>query len=370
MTETDPGLRVPVMWNVSGELVDAVKAGALGLRSKRERIAKRDRIIFRASELGNVLAVRDAKGNPSGCALKPFFRFHEDRYPRRMISAEAALNFAKGENEEDKMASYLAESGLLVEQQVPFGAWAECNDPDECARSLEHPRAEPTCGVPGYVHADPRFPDRSGGLARGKCDFIIDASRIDPKLPKRVPLEFKSASSWSYGYIPEEGPKTEHSLQGAFYAHEEQSTHFAVGYTDKESGDIIILLCRSLPKVWWKKAWARARALREAIERDERPPMPEGVGPARPDENRTMRNGWNTYRIPEAYYHKGWPCYVFGTKKGRVTACEWYRHCHGEELPEKPAHDPPLIPRAKKKTGAKKPPRKVGKKGGFTVVRE
>lgn len=370
--EQDMGVKVPIMWNVSGDLEDAVKRGALKLREESEhRPPSRERIIFRASELGNALAVRDAKGEPSGCAIKPWFRFHADRFAARKLDAEAVLNFAKGSYEEGKLEAYLQAAGILVETQVMLGAWAECRDPKTCARTKKTPKAEPTCGVPPYVHGDPRYPDRSRGNARGKCDFIIDASAW-VKGAKRVPLEWKSTSSYQYPSLSRDGPKVENALQGGFYGHEMRAKWHAIGYTDKESGGIRILVCRTLTDKWWDTAFERLEWLRALIVRGEMPPRPFGVHPPEENPKRTMRDGWNTYRIPEPYYDKVWPCYVYGTKKKRVTACEYFEHCHGVPLPKKPEHAPELVPRKKKtdKTAKAKKPRKVGAKGGFTVVRD
>lgn len=370
--DTDVGLKVPVRWNVSGELEDAVKRGAVKLREENEhRPPSRERIVFRASELGNVLAVRDHKGEPNGCALKPWFRFHADRYPARKLDAESVLNFAKGTFEEGKMESYLDAAGILVETQVMLGAWSPCRAPDACARTVEDPHADPTCGVPRYVHADPRYPDRTGGNARGKCDFIIDASAwIEGET--RVPLEWKSTSSYGFPGLSRDGPKVEHSLQGGLYGHETRSRYYAVGYVDKESGGVRILLCRTLPDAWWRKAFQRCEWLRDLIERGERPARPVGVHFPEENPKREMRDGWQTYRIPEAYYDRAWPCYVYGTKKKRVTACEYLAHCWGRNPPPKPEHEPELVPRKKKASAKAKSakPKAVGKKGGFGVVRE
>lgn len=344
----DLGMTVPLRWKLAETMTRDVKAAALSLYEKDEYgPPSRERIVFRASELGNILSVRDAKGEPSGCARKPWYRYHADRFPPRRRSAEEVLNFAKGNEEEAKMRDYLTEAGILLETQLKLGAWAAHDD--------EH--------APEYVRGDPRYPDRSGGLARGKADFIIDARKY-ARTAARIPLEFKSSSSYAYRYLHTEGPKPEHALQGAFYAHEMNADHFAVGYVDKESGDILIFVCRTPSARFFDRMFERLMWMRDAIEDGELPPAPMGTHAPMSADPPGSRYAGKARMPDDPFFDRAWPCYVWGSKKGRAVACEWFAHCHGR-LPDEPEGGAEV---AIKRARARRAKERPAKRGGKTLT--
>jgi len=296
---SDPGIQPPNGWSVDDVLVKATKDAVLSLRAKNEfGPRKRDRITFRASELGDLAAYRDARGEPGGCSRKTFFSFWSERFPARAMDAETLMNFAKGNEEQETMKRYLQEAGLYVEEEVRLGAWA------------------------GNM-ADQRFPDRSGGLVRGKCDFII-------RHPQHglTPLEWKSASTYIFDSIKKTGPKGDNALQAHYYGFEMGTSHVAIGYVNKENGEVVLFTAQTDTELI-ERVLARAKALREDIADGVMPDQPEGVTP------------------PKTYQDRAWPCYYYAHKKKRVGACPFYEHCHGA---------PPAVPEDKPKRSARKKP--------------
>ena len=333
MNGTDPGLPIPNPWRKDAPLVEEVKAAVLAIRAENEWGPRKryPGLVFRASELGDLVNALDKKGEAAGCARKVFYGFHEDKFPRAALTAEQVLNFAKGDDAEAAMEEYLRKNGLYVESQARFGAWAPCKgtDGNGLPQFCSDPAA-PTCGVSGNVHGDHRFPDRSGGTVRGKADFII-------KHPKHgnIPLEWKSCSTYVFDMVLKDGPKVENSLQALFYGNEAGTTHCAVGYTNKETGDIAIFVATVQPDLM-AHVFEIAKERRRQILAGEVPAAPVGARPAQYDENR--RSGFKKMP-PEPYYDRAWPCYTYAAKKGIPMPCAFYEVCHGP-LPEKPGKAP------------------------------
>lgn len=315
---SDPGIRPPNNWSLDAALVQATHDAVLSLRAKNEWGPRnRDRLVFRASELGDVAAFRDHRGDPGGCARKTFYSFWAERFKPRDLTAEELMNFAKGVEEQGVMKRYLVEAGLFVEEEVRLGAWAPCRNTDGNGLPLycEDP-ASPTCGVGPFIHGDHRFPDRSGGLVRGKADFIIDHPQHG-----KIPLEWKSASSYIFGAIGQHGPKGDNALQAHYYGYEMGTSHVAIGYVDKESGRVAIFTAPT-DTALIDEVLGRAAVLRNAIQAGDIPPAPKGV------------------RAPRDYYDRAWPCYYYAPKKKRIGACPFYEHCHGA-LPVEGTGTPP-----------------------------
>lgn len=293
-------------WRVDDGLISAVKGGVLQEAKDNEWGPRKigEKLAFRASELGDLVAFRDHKGEPGGCQRKVFYSFHADKYPAADFTAEELLNFDKGNEAEDRIEVYLRKAGLYVEGQVKLGAW---------------PSGGPNAG-------DPRYPDRSGGLVRGTADFVV-------KHPEHgvIPLEWKSCSTYVFDMVSQHGPKPENALQAIFYAHEMGATHAALGYTNKETGDVLIFTTPAQPALM-EVVFAKARLLRAAVLAGEVPAMPEGARGAQEGEHRS-----GATKLPEhPFYDRAWPCYAYMAKKGRAMACRFYAHCHGA-VPEKPA---------------------------------
>jgi hypothetical protein len=325
----DPGLPVPNPWRKDAGLVDAVKVAVLEIRKENQWGPRKrtSNMAFRASELGDLVAALDAKGEASGCARKVFFSFWEDKYPRTQLSAEQLLNFALGDEAEDRIEVYLRKAGLFVEGQVRLGAW---------------PKG-------GEMQGDPRYPDRSGGLVRGACDFVI-------KHPKHglMPLEWKSCSTYVFDMVAKQGPKPENALQALFYAHEMGTDYGALGYTNKETGDVLIFYAPAQPDLM-ARVFTIAAERRRQVLAGELPEAPAGARPAQAaDPPGSRRSGMK--RMPdEAYYDRAWPCYTYAAKKGLVMACPFYETCHGK-LPEKPgkntARPNPVLAKRKASRGS------------------
>ena len=330
----DPGLPVPNPWRSADDIVVGVKEAVVSIRDENAWGPRnRQRVTFRASELGDLVAFRD-KGGPGGCARKVFYSFWEDKYPRIEFDAETLLNFDKGNEAEDRVEVYLKKAGLYAEGQTRFGAWASCKGnpialgDDSNSLPCRNPE-KPQCGVSDFIHGDHRFPDRSTGLVRGKADFLINHP-----VHGLMPLEWKSCSTYVFDMVSKGGPKPENALQALFYAHEMGTTHAALGYTNKESGDVAIFIAPAQPDLM-EQVFALARVRRVQIESGELPAMPDGARAAQDaDPPGSRRSGFK--KMPdEAYYDRAWPCYSYAVKKGRVMPCPFYEHCHGP-LPEKP----------------------------------
>jgi hypothetical protein len=321
--ETDPGIQPDNrVWHVDAELVQATKEAVLAIRRESEYGPRnRDRLVFRASELGHVAAYRDHNGEPGGCARIPFFSFWAERYKPRELTAEELMNFEKGNEEEETIRAYLEKAGLLVERQVRLGAWRPCGGPDPWGLLCDKPE-EPRCGVGPFIHGDRRYPDRSGGLVRGKADFIINHPKHG-----RIPLEWKSSSTFIFGTIGKVGPKGDNGIQAHYYGFEMGTDYVALGYVNKESGDVVIFTARTDYKLI-EDVLERARKLKDDIQMGRMPPMPEGVA------------------APKSYFDRAWPCYYYAPKKKRIGACAYYSYCHGP-LPTLPRKNPiPRRPRA------------------------
>lgn len=316
----DPGLPVPNPWRKDAAIVGAVKDAVLAIRKENEWAPRqrKSNLAFRASELGDLVSALDQKGEASGCARKVFFSFWSDKYPRGEMSAEQLLNFDKGDEVEDRMEVYLRKAGLYVEGQVRLGAWPKGGD----------------------FAGDPRYPDRSGGLVRGSCDFVI-------KHPERgvMPLEWKSCSTYVFDMVAKQGPKPENALQALFYAHEMGTAYGALGYTNKETGDVLIFYAPAQPELM-ARVFDIARVRRDQILAEQLPEAPEGARPAQDaDPPGSRRSGFK--RLPDdAFFDRAWPCYTYAAKKGLVMACPFYTVCHGA-LPEKPTKAAKAAPAAK-----------------------
>jgi hypothetical protein len=322
--EPDPGFSLPNVWDLDAGLVGRVKAAVLTLRKENEWAPrKRANLVFRASELGDLAAVRDAKGKASGCARKTFYSFWPEEFVAREFDAETLLNFDEGNKGEDRLEVYLKQSGLLADGQVRFGAWTPCITPTMCDST------NPRCGVSPFVHGDHRYPDRSGGLVRGKADFIINHP-----VHGRIPLEWKTASSYVADMVAKGGPKPENALQALFYAHEMGTTHGALGYTNKETGNFEIYIAPAQPELM-ASIFARARWLRGLIQAGELPPMPRGARAAAIADPAGSRFSAKKRLPDDAFFDNVWPCYAWSEKKKRVNACAYYEACHGA-LPAKP----------------------------------
>lgn len=318
--QTDPGLQPDGRaWQLDEDLVKMTKDAVLALRVDNDFGPRnRDRLVFRASELGDVASYRDAHGEPGGCHRKTFFSFWPERFKPRDFTAEELMNFAKGVEEQEVMKRYLVKAGLFVEEEVRLGAWTPCRGtdgnglPKGCADI-----AHPTCGVFPHAHADPRFPDRSGGIVRGRADFIIN----HPKHGK-IPLEWKSCSSYIFDAIKQLGPKGDNGLQAHFYGHEMGTAYVALGYVNKETGDVAIFTAKTDIAIV-KLVFERAVALKGDILAGNMPALPDGV------------------RAPKDYYDRAWPCYYYAPKKKRVGVCPFFEYCHGKPPVEADAGAPP-----------------------------
>lgn len=330
----DDGTVIPDPWSRDLGIVDTIKQAVVASKKRAEFGPRnRKRVVFRASELGDLVAARDHKGEAAGCARKVFYSFFPESFARSEMSAETLLNFDEGDAVEDRIEVYLREAGLYVEGQVRFGAWAACKGTpvglgDDVGVFCQDP-AKPGCGVSPHVHGDHRFPDRSGGLVRGKADFII-------KHPKHgvMPLEWKSCSTYVFDMVKKGGPKPENALQALFYAHEMGTEYGALGYTNKETRDFVIFVAKAQPGLM-ETVFARALLMRAAIEANALPEMPVGARAATAADPPGSRRSGNK-RLPDAaYYDRAWPCYTYAAKKDIVIACPYYTACHGA-APDKP----------------------------------
>lgn len=312
----DKGITPRSKWQHDDTLVDLAHKAVLSLRDKNAFGPRRrsESLAFRTSEIGDIISFRDHKGDPGGCARKPFYSFWAEHHRRRPWSADELLNFGRGDDEEARVRDYLEEAGILEEEQVKLGAWGDQDAPE-------------------YFRGDPRYPDRSGGLIRGKCDFVI-------RHPEHgvIPLEWKTCSTYIFGMLKRSGPKGDNALQAQFYAHEMGTDHVALGYINKETGQLAIFTAPT-DRLLIRRVLDRATKLKADILAGKKPPMPEGLHP------------------PEDVYDRVWPCYVYAPKKRKVMACAFYEACHGM-LPdfalkamEGGAPAPKRKPRGKKTSG-------------------
>lgn len=303
---------------------ERLDAAVLSMRKQFGEKGRRLDTPFRASELGDILSVVNQDGEPSGCKRKVYYSFFPTKYHRAAINADTAHNFARGDLEEAHAEKLLREAGLFREKHVMLGAW----DPNN-----KDPR----------WRADPRFPDRSGGRARGDVDFLIhhpdagtECSTCGEVIADLTPLDWKSASNFKFGPLFAIGGNPDNIVQVNWYAYEMANSHFALGYVNKESGQLCILLYCANHEFVEQTLFPgidhfRATYLNPGV----LPPRPEGTRPA------------------TGPYDMIWPCYLYAPKKKRVMACAFYTDCHGVPPPEAPV-EKKRIPR-KKKTRAPEP---------------
>lgn len=308
-------LRVPNDWLLDEVLIQKTKAAVLAIRAEHEYGPRnRERLVFRASELGDVVNYIDAKGELGGCHRKPFYSFWPEKFAARELNADTLMNFAEGEAAEETMARRLTKAGILAERQILLGAW-------------------PKGGRVG-ARADARFPDKSGGLIRGKCDFTV----LHPEHGV-IPLEWKSSSSYIFDMLRRQGPKGDNALQAQFYGYEMGTSHTGLGYVNKETGQVQIFAAPVNHELILR-VHSIATGLRRLIVAGALPDAPPGARAAREaNPPGSRRSGFK--KLPDgAYYDRAWPCYTYSVKKDRVSACPYYEHCHGA-LPEKGARAKP-----------------------------
>lgn len=322
MSDTLPGTPVPNAFIVDRAVKERLDAAVLTMRKQFGSGGRKLDAPFRASELGDIVAALDQDGEPSGCPRKVSYSFLPPKGGRAPLDADTAHNFARGDLEEAHATALLTEAKLLREKHLKLGAW----DPNN--RSPEW-------------RADPRFPDRSGGRWRGDVDFIIEHPHAGHAcelcgvvIEDRIPLDWKSASNYAFGPMFAIGGKADNRVQVNSYAYEMRTAHYALGYVNKESGQLCILrYCADhtftenvlFPAIDRMRAWLRSGTLA---------PRTAGLGPV------------------SGPYDARWPCYIYAPKKKRVMACAFYEACHGQPPPAAPA-EKKRIPRKKKDAPAK-----------------
>lgn len=310
---TLPGNAVPNAFFVDHEVITRLRSAAVTSRKQFGSKGRKVDAPFRMSELGDVVGVLDADGQPSGCPRKVAYSFHAPTQ-RPAPDADAALNFERGDLEEAVGERYLKEAGLLAERHVRLGAW-DPNNRDPAWR------------------ADPRYPDRSGGRWRGDIDFVIN----HPTLGIPIPLDWKSTSSYAYKPLFAVGPTRENSVQVAACAYEMRAPYYSLGYVEKETGQLCVVTVET-PVEWIERVLIPAcDRLRRDILDGNVPPRIEGARKAAWAEPPGSRYSGNKNLPDDPFFDKARPCYTYGAKKDRAYPCQFYEACWGEKPPERPA---------------------------------
>lgn len=199
---------------------------------------ERSGIKIYASSLGDLMGVRDWKGEPAGCPRKVYLDHFPEQVKPAPTPANALLNMDVGNAFHDTITKLLWETGMLVRSEYPMRQHAHIS---------------------------------------GRADWLV----WHPELGV-LPVEGKSMSA--YAFDKATSPKAEHVAQLAFYIGQLKSRGGMLLYFNKENGRL---------KEFWVDPDAEVLAALDSAASDmvrnigkdklagtlTPPPIPEGAGP-------------------------------------------------------------------------------------------